>query len=280
MGSPRITKIIGLGFFIVAFFSIGIPTPTAIAADEGVSDLRALSEPGFDTAPPSQLGFSSAIGSTAASAGDSGSSAGMVDADIDPWEPFNEKMFAFNRQFDRFVLKPVATAWNFILPDPVQRSVHNALVNIDVVRRVTNNVLQLKFNGAGREVGRFVINSTIGVAGLFDVAKNQFGIEESNEDTGQTFGVWGVNSGPFLVLPLLPVTTVRDGIGMAFDAAMNPLSWTVLPIAATIGMYATYTINERSMNLQTYEQVEESVIDLYSAVRNGFLQRREAAVRE
>jgi phospholipid-binding lipoprotein MlaA len=279
MGPRPTTKITTLGFLVFAFF-IGAHAPTAIAADEGISDLRAASRPGFDSAQPSDLGFSNAIGTTAASAGDSGGSAEMVDAEIDPWEPFNEKMFAFNRQFDRFVLKPVATAWNFIFPDPVQRSVHNALVNINVVKRLTNNVLQLKFSGAGREVSRFVINSTIGVAGLFDVAKNQFGIEESDEDTGQTFGVWGIKSGPYLVLPFLPATTVRDGIGSAFDAVMNPLAWTVLPIGATIGMYVTYTINERSMNLQTYEQVEESVIDLYSAVRNGYLQRRAAAIRE
>ena len=277
---PRsFTKIITLGFLIFAFF-IGTQAPTAIAADEGISDLRAVSRPEFDAAQPQDPGLSTAIGTTAGSAGDAGASAGMNDADVDPWEPFNVKMFAFNREFDRFILKPVATAWNFVLPDPVQRSVHNALVNVDVVRRLTNNLLQLKFGGAGREVSRFVINSTIGVAGLFDVAKNQFGIEASDEDTGQTFGVWGIQSGPFLVLPILPVTTVRDGIGMAFDAAMNPLAWTVLPFYATLGMHATYTINERSMNLQTYEQVEESVIDLYSAVRNAYLQRRAAAIRE
>ena len=278
--SPRATtKMTTLGFLVFAFF-IGAPALTAVAADDGISDLRAVSRPEFHAAQPQDPGLSTAIDTTAASAGDAGASASMNDADVDPWEPFNVKMFAFNRQFDRFILKPVATAWNFVLPDPVQRSVHNALTNIDVVRRLTNNILQLKFGGAGREVSRFVINSTIGVAGLFDVAKNQFGIEASDEDTGQTFGVWGIQSGPFLVLPILPVTTVRDGIGMAFDAAMNPLAWTVLPIGATLGMHAMYTINERSMNLQTYEQVEESVIDLYSAVRNAYLQRRAAAIGE
>ncbi len=275
------TQIIPVGLLLFALF-IGFPIPTPAAADEGVSDLREAPGPGVDVVSANGMGVSDAVSPTAASAlaGDSGGSAGIVDSDIDPWEPFNEKMFAFNRQFDRFVLKPVATAWNFILPSPVQRSVRNALVNLDVVRRLTNNLLQLKFNGAGREVSRFVINSTIGVAGLFDVAKNQFGIEESNEDTGQTFGVYGIKSGPYLVLPLLPVMTVRDGIGLAADAVMNPLAWTVLPLGATLGMYATYTINERAINLETYEHVEESVIDLYGAVRNAYLQRREAAIRE
>lgn len=207
-----------------------------------------------------------------------GSRAGE-DFDQDPWEPFNDNMFQFNRQVDRFVLKPVATGYDAVLPDPVQRSIGNALDNLNVVRRLVNNILQLKFVGAARELARFTINSTIGVAGLFDVAKDGFGIEKSDEDTGQTFGTYGVGPGPYLVLPLLPVMTVRDGIGYAADGAMNPLNY-FIPIGATAGIYATNVINERSLNLDRFERVEETVIDLYSAVRNAYLQRREAAIRE
>ncbi len=197
----------------------------------------------------------------------------------DPWEPFNEKMFWFNRQFDRFLLKPVATGYDWVLPDPVQRSVGNAFENIGVVRRLTNNILQLKFVGAGQEVIRFSINSTIGIGGLLDVAKDRFGIEQSDEDTGQTFGFYNIGPGPYLVLPLLPVTTVRDGVGLVADAAMNPLNY-FIPIGATLGISATDTVNERSLNLDKFERVEETVIDLYSAVRNAYLQRREAAIKE
>jgi phospholipid-binding lipoprotein MlaA len=200
--------------------------------------------------------------------------------EADPWEPFNEKMFSFNHNvFDRFLLKPIATVWDTVLPDPVQRSVHNALDNLSVVRRLTNNLLQLKWTGAGREVARFTINSTLGVAGLFDVARDGFGLQQSNEDTGQTLGVYGVGPGPYMVLPFLPVMTVRDGFGFAADAAMNPLNY-FIPTGATLGMYGTDAVNERSMNLTTFEQVEESVIDLYSAVRDGYLQSREAAIKE
>ncbi|HEV8343249.1 MAG TPA: VacJ family lipoprotein [Candidatus Binatia bacterium] len=206
--------------------------------------------------------------------------AGSDEFEEDPWEPFNERMFWFNRNvFDRFLLKPVATAWDTILPDPVQRSIHNAIDNLSVVRRLVNNIFQLKMGGAGREVARFTINSTIGVVGLFDVAKDGFGIEQSNEDTGQTMGVYGVGPGPYLVLPFLPVLTVRDGFGFVADGAMNPLSYFV-PWGVTAGIYGTDAINERSLNLDKFEQVEESVIDLYSAVRNGYLQRREAAIKE
>ena len=198
----------------------------------------------------------------------------------DPWEPFNERMFWFNRNvLDRFLLKPIATVWDAVLPNPVQRSIQNALNNLGVVPRLTNNLLQLKLGGAGREVARFSINSTVGVAGLFDVAKGGFGIERSDEDTGQTLGVYGLGPGPYMVLPFLPVMTVRDGFGFAADAAMNPLSY-LIPTGATLGIRGTDAVNERSLNLAAFEQVEESVIDLYGAVRDGYLQSREAAIKE
>ena len=201
------------------------------------------------------------------------------ESDQDPWEPFNEKMFSFNRQLDRFILKPIATVFDVLLPDPVQTGIRNAIDNIDVVRRLTNNLLQLKLTGAAREVTRFTVNSTIGVAGLIDVAKEGMGIEQSDEDTGQTLGFYGVGPGPYLVLPFLPVMTVRDGIGLLADVAMNPMSYFV-PFGATAGIYTTDVINERSLNLDKFERVEETVIDLYSAVRNAYLQRREAAIKE
>lgn len=205
--------------------------------------------------------------------------ASQEDADHDPWEPFNEKMFWFNRQVDRFVFKPIATGYDWMLPDAAQRSVKNSLDNLNVARRLTNNILQGKGTGAAREAARFTINSTIGVGGLFDVAKDNFGIKQSDEDTGQTLGYYGVGPGPYLVLPFLPVTTVRDGIGSIADAAMNPLNY-IFPIGATLGIAGENALNERSLNLDKYEQVEESVVDLYGAVRDAYLQRREAQIRK
>lgn len=202
------------------------------------------------------------------------------EADQDPWESFNDAMFSFNRNVvDRFLLKPVAVVWDALLPDPVQKSVHNAMDNLSVVRRLVNNLLQLKMEGTGREIARFTINSTIGIAGLFDVAKDGFGIQQSDEDTGQTMGAYGVGPGPYLVLPFLPPMTVRDGIGLAADGAMNPLNY-FIPFAATAGIYGTNAVNERSLNLDKFERVEETVVDLYSAVRNAYLQRRAAAIKE
>jgi phospholipid-binding lipoprotein MlaA len=203
------------------------------------------------------------------------------EGDLDPWESFNEPMFRFNKNVvDRFLIKPIAGAWDALLPDPVQRSLKNAIENLFVVPRTVNNLLQGKLEGAGRELTRFTINSTIGLGGILDIAKDEFKLQQSDEDFGQTLGVWGVKPGPYLILPFVPPPlTVRDGVGRAIDAVMNPLSW-VLPIGATLGITGNYIVNERSLNLDRYERVEESVVDLYSAVRNAYLQRRAAAVRE
>ena len=202
-----------------------------------------------------------------------------ADFEWDPWEPFNERMFWFNREvLDRYLLKPAATAWDFVLPDPAQRSVRNMFDNLAVVRRVVNNSLQLKWMGAATELARFTINSTIGVVGLFDVAKEGFGIEQSDQDMGLTLGVWGVGPGPFLVLPFLPPTTVRDGVGFAIDSAMTPYIY-FIPWYASIGATATNMVNERSLNLDRYERVAESTLDLYGAVRNAYLQRRAALIQ-
>jgi len=202
------------------------------------------------------------------------------DFDEDPWEGFNEKMFNFNREvLDRYFLKPLATAWDFIFPDFFQRGIHNIFDNAAVVRRLVNNSLQAKFAGAGTELARFTINSTIGLAGFFDVAKDAFGIEQKDEDTGQTFGVWGMGPGPYLVLPFLPPLTVRDGIGYAFDAAMTPYSY-FIPWWGSVAAATNNTVNERSLNLETFERVAESTVDLYGAVRNAYLQRRAAAIKQ
>ena len=230
------------------------------------------SEPNLSESQASDIALMDAAPMAAAAPGE--------DFDEDPWEGFNEKMFWFNREVvDRFVLKPVATGWDFIFPDPVQRGFHNFFDNLAVVRRVVNNTLQLKLAGAATELARFTINSTIGVVGFFDVAKDAFGIEQKDEDTGQTFGVWGIGPGPYLVLPFLPPLTVRDGIGYAFDAAMTPYTY-FIPWWGTVAGTATNTVNERSLNLDRFERVAESTVDLYGAVRNAYLQRRAAAIKQ
>jgi phospholipid-binding lipoprotein MlaA len=198
----------------------------------------------------------------------------------DPWEPFNERMFEFNRRLDRYVLKPVAKAYNFITPDELQIMISNGFDNISFPPRFVNSLLQGKLKGATREIGRFLINSTIGVGGLFDPAKDVFGLVKSREDFGQTLGFYGVGPGPFLIMPLMEPMTVRDGIGKFVDAAMDPLAYYLPFFWDRLGMKLGDIVNERSLNLDLFQGFEESVIDLYSAVRHGYTQRREKLIRE
>ena len=218
--------------------------------------------------------------------------------EYDPWEPMNLKFFEFNRQFDRFLLKPVARGYNFLLPDWVQLSISNLFYHVRFPSRFLNNVFQGKFRGAGIEVGRFVVNSTIGGAGLIDVAKDM-GLQTPEEDTGQTLGFYGVKPGPYLVLPLMPPYTLRDGIGFVIDIFMNPLNWLVAPIikinnvpslishnneftitVVQVSVRAGEIVNERSRNYEKFQGVEEATLDLYTSVRNAYLQKRARAIRE
>jgi phospholipid-binding lipoprotein MlaA len=198
--------------------------------------------------------------------------------EYDPWEPFNRRMFAFNRPLDRFVLKPVATAWDTVVPDLAQDSLGNFFTNLSMPARLVNHLFQRNIEGAGRELARFSLNLSMGVLGFFDVA-TELGIAKSEADTGQTLGVCGAGPGPYLVLPLLPPLTVRDGLGFAVDSAMNPLSY-VAPSAANAGGRGVNLVNTRASNLERFEGIEEEVLDLYTAVRNAYLQRRQRAIEE
>jgi len=200
-----------------------------------------------------------------------------VRADYDPWEPFNERMFSFNHDvLDRFVMKPAATGWDRVLPDPAQRCLSRAFDNLEMPRRLVNNVLQLRPRAAGGELVRFLVNTTAGVAGLFDVAKMMH-LEKSDADMGQTLGIYGIGPGPYLCLPFLRPLTVRDGIGRGFDGLLDPFGY-FIPFIAGTAMGVVNTVNERSLNLELFANVEESVLDLYSAVRNGYLQRRQRSI--
>jgi phospholipid-binding lipoprotein MlaA len=205
-----------------------------------------------------------------------GESAGV---DYDPWEPFNERTFSFNFNIlDHYGLKPVAQLWAHV-PLQVRNSIGNGFYNLAMPRRFLNKVLQGRFPAAGEELASFVINTTVGVAGLFDVA-SKLGLKKSDADTGQTFGVYGVKSGPYLVLPVLQPLTVRDAVGYAADSFEDPLSLFLTPILADIGRSAAYTINERAAHMTEFDDVEDTSLDLYAAVRNGYLQRRHEFIED
>ena len=201
------------------------------------------------------------------------------DEEYDPLEKFNEVMFEVNRQLDRIVLKPVAQVYRVIVPEPFEIMIANGFDNIAFVPRAANSLLQGKWGGTARELSRFLINSTLGIGGLFDAAR-YWGIEKSREDFGQTLGVWGVPPGPYLVLPLMEPMTIRDGIGRGVDAAMNPLTWVGPTWWMSLTMRAVEMVNDRALNIELFQGLEESVVDLYSAVRNGYLRRREQMIKE
>jgi len=194
----------------------------------------------------------------------------MDTEDYDPWEPFNEKVFSFNYKVDRFVLKPVAKVYNEIVLDGEKQAIRNAYENIAMPKRFINSLVQGKFKGAGLELSRFVINSTLGVGGLADVAKYQFHLESSDENAAQTFGHYGVGPGPYLILPFMSPLTVRDAVGYVFDVALDPISY-VLPLAGNFGKGTESVVNNRAVNIDKYESAEEATLDLYSAVRNDYL---------
>jgi phospholipid-binding lipoprotein MlaA len=195
--------------------------------------------------------------------------------DYDPWERFNERTFWFNFDvMDRYALKPAATVWAKI-PQPARQGLANAFDNLEMPKRLVNEVFQVRYEKAGSEVARFLLNTTVGVAGFVDVA-SRAGLKKNDADTGQTLGVYGAGPGPYLVVPLLPPLTVRDGIGYAADSLLDPLSWFVTPFAVDFGRAAGKTVNERAANLKLYQDVEDT--SLYGAVRNGYLQRRQKSI--
>ena len=218
--------------------------------------------------------------------------------EYDPWEPLNTKVFELNRQLDRWILKPVAKGYDFIMPNPLQVGVSNFFYNTRFVPRFVNNVLQGKVRGAGIEAGRFLVNTTVGVAGFIDWASDM-DLKTPEEDLGQTLGFYGVKPGPYIVIPLYPPFTVRDFVGYVGDIFLNPIYWLALPIIeihdipSAIPHYNRTTTslilfsakvtevgNDRSLNLEKYQGVEESTVDLYSAVRNAYLQKRAKAIQE
>jgi phospholipid-binding lipoprotein MlaA len=198
-------------------------------------------------------------------------------------ETFNETMFDVNIWMDEKIMRPVARGYAKVLPEEARSGVQRFFSNLGVIPRFANSVFQLKFNGAAREASRFMINTTIGGLGFFDVAKNQFGLEESNEDFGQTLGHYGVGDGAYLVLPFVGPSTVRDTFGFVIDGAMDPKQYLLSGtenLAISTGTTVASAVNERSLNLELFEQVDRFSLDLYSAAQDFYLQRREQQIGE
>jgi len=199
-------------------------------------------------------------------------------AAYDPLESMNRKIFWFNDKFDGYVLKPVATGWDKVVPTPVERSIGNFFSNLRFPVDAGNDLLQVKFKKTGVAIGRFVVNTTIGVAGFFDPASG-WGLERSNEDLGQTFGFYGIPPGPYLVLPILGPSDPRDAVGLIGDSFMTVYPWFV-PFVYTASSYVVNTVNSRALVLTEVNQAQEASLDFYSAVRDAYFQRRRLLIND
>ena len=285
-----------LGFCLLGFammLATGCAGKTGTVQSQGLSDAKPVAKQIPAPVPPSPPETPSDEPIDPFARADEGAG-----EEYDPWEPMNANIFEFNLKLDRFVLKPVAKGYDFVLPDLVQVGVSNIFSNLRFAPRFLNNVFQGKVKGAGIEVGRFLINSTAGLAGFFDLAR-KVDLVTPEEDFGQTLGFYGVKPGPYLVLPFLPPFTVRDFVGFVGDVFLNPINWLVAPIIEVnnvpsviarhhrltgsliqTGSRVGEVINERSRNLEKFQGVEEATLDLYTAVRNAYLQKRAQAIRE
>ena len=202
----------------------------------------------------------------------------------DPIASWNRAMFEFNDKLYFYFLKPAARAWKGIIPLPFRQAIKNAFINIRLPIRFVNSLFQGKGKRAGDEALRFLINTTAGIGGLGDPAKD-LGISPSEEDFGQTLAVWGAGNGSYLVWPFIGPSTVRDSFGLAGDLALDPLSYFTilfggLGLEVTIPLRIGQTVNETSFRIGDYESLKEAAIDPYEALKDAYLQYRRKKVEE
>lgn len=198
----------------------------------------------------------------------------------DPWEPFNRAMFTFNDRLYFWVLKPVAEGYSAVLPEPARVSVGNFFSNLRSPIRLVNCLLQANFIGASTELFRFMLNTTIGLAGLFDPAGGEeIGLLRQDEDFGQTLGTYGVGQGFYIVWPFLGPSSPRDTVGSVGDYFAYPLSY-LDPWYAWLAVRGYQAINDTSLQIGDYEAIKDAAIDPYLAVRNAYIQYRQKKVEE
>jgi phospholipid-binding lipoprotein MlaA len=196
----------------------------------------------------------------------------------DPLESMNRRIFWFNEKADRWVIEPIATGWDWVMPRRVQTAIRNLFDNARFPIVFANDLLQAKPRQATEDVVRFVLNTTVGVAGLFDPA-SRLGLEANLEDFGQTLGYWGVPPGPYLVLPLLGPSSPRDTLGLVADSATRVYPY-FLDLWINAVITGTDLINRRSLALETIREERKSAFDFYAFVRSAHIQLREDLVND
>jgi len=198
------------------------------------------------------------------------------DSQRDPLEGLNRAFFAFNEGVDWAIWSPMTVGYQFVVPEPARRGIHRVFLNLNAPSIVVNKLLQLEFGGATKALARFALNTTVGWGGLFD-AGVAAGWEPDHADFGQTLALVGVPSGPYLVLPLLGPTTVRDGLGDAVDQFLHPMTYFLGP-AQQLFVGTGRGLSIREAHCDELEALRDSSVDFYSVFRSAYLQNREAEI--
>jgi phospholipid-binding lipoprotein MlaA len=198
----------------------------------------------------------------------------------DPFEKMNRGTFAFNHQVYRFVTKPLAKFTNFILPKPARTALEHAVANLESPVRITSSLLQGKVRRAGQETGKLLVNSTLGIGGLWKPSDRIDSLKKvPSEDMGQTFGKWGIPAGPYLVVPVLGPSSVRDLPGKAADACLSPTMWLNENTLSTITSVSKAVI-ENPHRMEMYDDATSDALDPYISMREGFTSYRKRAVEK
>jgi phospholipid-binding lipoprotein MlaA len=200
----------------------------------------------------------------------------------DPIEPFNRAMYAVHQGIDRVVLRPVAVAYRDVVPKPLRTGIRNVLGNLRTPVILANDMLQGEPRRAGDTLGRFLINSTLGLGGIFDVAGNQFGVKGHSEDYGQTLAVWGVGEGAYLFIPVIGPSNPRDLTGFGLGIVSDPLTWVgqgVAVDALTYTRVGVSVVDTRESLIEVIDIVNTESLDSYATLRSAYRQRRNAEIR-
>ncbi|QWD85406.1 VacJ family lipoprotein [Polynucleobacter asymbioticus] len=205
--------------------------------------------------------------------------AGVEPSPHDPWEPFNRSVFEFNEGLDAYLLKPVVAGYRFVLPEFVRDGIYNFFSNYSDIYTALQNLLQGKPGDAFSDLMRVVVNTTFGLGGLIDMA-TPGGLPKHKEDWGQTFGVWGIPSGPYVVLPFFGPSSVRDTFGTAADMESDYLFRLLPDVALRNSITGLRVVNARNTYYEAGDLLDGAAIDKYSFMRDAYIQRREYQINE
>ena len=204
---------------------------------------------------------------------------GEIRSSRDPWERMNRTTFEFNEKLDQFLIRPATEGYVFVVPSPLRDGVSNMISNVLDVPTAVNDLLQGKPKDSVDDLSRVFVNTTLGIGGIFDVA-TAGGMDKRREDFGHTFATWGIESGPYLVLPLFGASSVRDSVGLAVDIMTDPLFQGIKQKTISNSITAIRFMDVRSKFLQAGDLLDQVVIDKYTFTRDTYFQRRRSLLED